>query len=303
MDEICTVQKKKKKSPSYEVRDIEFIEPPLALTEEEAQRQAADLLLGIEQPLEKPELNSRCNRPDAVRKEFLKYLRSGLGYQADFTHPILEGETFSNALIHRKLFELKNYFSLLPVRPRQAATHQSQENQIEEVRKAFLDYLKIDFPTGRHWKNPSSSRVYSNVEVREALNHYKEAYDGLSALHYKSLWCLFTTQASRTFISQNFGFGDNSVLRLWHDAIDGIMLILDYRDLNPHFGGEYHKDYHALWCLISTRTTRSQASEYFNLSDSSIKRLWNDLIDPLLLALAYPDISMETAMTLYKNRG
>jgi hypothetical protein len=302
MAKVCTVQKKK--TPSYEVRDIQFAEPPLALTEEEAEKQAARIIKDFLDPVKSKKLDSRCNRPDAIRKEFLKYLRAGFGYQEDFKHPILD-ETFSNQLVHQKLFELKNHFALKESsQSSRLSSHTiARSCSSADVRNAFLNYLKIEFPTGADWRNPLTNRTYTSIEIRTTLKHYQEAYNGISSLHYKSLWCLFTTQASRAFIANNFGFEDNSVLRLWHDAVDGVIVLLEYKDLNPNEGGSYHKDYHALWCLISTRTTRSQASEYFNLSDSSIKRLWNDLIDPVLLTLAYPELSIEKAMGMYRNRG
>lgn len=104
-------------------------------------------------------------------------------------------------------------------------------NQPDLVRSSFAKYLKEGFPHELSWTHPCSSRklVFSHELIKSKL----EAYKLLNRGNYRALWCLYTTGQSRAFIADHFNFSGSSIKRRWNRAIDCIMIMLMFPELEP----------------------------------------------------------------------
>lgn len=97
------------------------------------------------------------------------------------------------------------------------------------IRKSFLDYLKKEFCHGEDWKHPISNQYYSFDLIKETLKEYKKGYPE----NYSLLWALWTTQKTRVILAEQYKLSPSSVQRRWYDAIDCILLMLQFPELEP----------------------------------------------------------------------
>ncbi len=101
-------------------------------------------------------------------------------------------------------------------------------NNPDIVRTSFINYLRSSFPYGKHWEHPSGV-VFTHALIKEKLEKYKMLNRG----NYKALWCLWTTQQTRAFIAENFNFSGSSIKRRWNRAIDTLLVMLLFPELEP----------------------------------------------------------------------
>ncbi len=100
------------------------------------------------------------------------------------------------------------------------------------VRSNFLTYLKTEFPYYRNWTHPTTKEVFDYRYIKETIEEYKEYSPGF----YRALWALWTTQATRAFISENFNYSGSTIRRRWDKGIDTILLMLLFPELKvPQF--------------------------------------------------------------------
>ncbi len=102
-------------------------------------------------------------------------------------------------------------------------------NAPDIIRSAFVEYLRRDFPYGYNWIHPTTLTEYEHDVIKEKLERFRN----LNSFHYRALWCLWTTQQSRTFIANHFNFSGSSVRRLWNRSIDAILVMLFFPELEP----------------------------------------------------------------------
>lgn len=293
---------------SYQIRNCEFISRPFITTYRQANSQAIRLIEHFTDGVVcSREDEEKHNRPDVVRKSFMVYLRSQFPYGIDYIHPLTK-QTFSNSYIAERIYGLK--VALSPMRHRSVRTieYDYEPQDPQAVRQAFIKYLRTIVSTSTaksdfkvHASCHGRCRSYTYSEVKQALGEHAVLYNDMCALQARALWALFTSKASAAFIKENFGFVDNNVKRLWYSAIDAVMMILNYRDLLPDSSSR--DQYHYLWTLIITPANRSKVAEYFVCSDSTMRRVWNDILDTLLLLLLYPDLTTEHALYIYNSRA
>lgn len=287
--EICIVQNLQAKE--YSVRDLPYTPRPLITTTRQAISQA-QILLEYFNAKDKP-TELKHNRPDVVRKALITYLQHHFPHGEAFEHPLTK-QRFANKLVFKKLYALKQNKQEAPEKRMKAIPP-------KVVRKAFLSYLRESFPTGLPFKHPSNRETYSNGQLRQTFDKYKSFYNGICCLQYRSLWALFTSQASRAFISREFSFSDSNVQHLWNEATDAVMLMVRYPELVPESTDS--RAYQALYAWAVSGATRATIAEEFKFSDSSIKRLWNDTLDILLCMLMYPDVPPSRILYMYRSRG
>lgn len=101
-------------------------------------------------------------------------------------------------------------------------------NRPDPVRKSFLDYLKWGFPSKEDWHAPNRV-VYKFQDIKIALGHYRR----LNPHNYRALWTRWTSDQSREFIAENFGFSSSSIRRRWDEGISTILVMLQFPDLTP----------------------------------------------------------------------
>jgi hypothetical protein len=101
-------------------------------------------------------------------------------------------------------------------------------NRPDPVRKSFLDYLKWGFAQKDSWKHPSGD-IYPHDNIKVALEHYKR----LNPHNYRALWTRWTSDQSREFIAENFGFSSSSIRRRWDEGISTILVMLVFPELTP----------------------------------------------------------------------
>ena len=101
-------------------------------------------------------------------------------------------------------------------------------NRPDPVRKSFLDYLKWGFPSKEDWSAPNNV-VYKFNDIKVALAHYRR----LNPHNYRALWTRWTSDQSREFIAENFGFSSSSIRRRWDEGISTILVMLQFPELTP----------------------------------------------------------------------
>lgn len=95
------------------------------------------------------------------------------------------------------------------------------------IRSDFLDYLKRSFPHRLNWTHPITKEVFDYSYIKDTIEEYKYISPGF----YKPLWALWTSQATRAFISEHFNYSGSTIRRRWDKSIDTILLMLIFPEL------------------------------------------------------------------------
>lgn len=110
----------------------------------------------------------------------------------------------------------------LPLRPIR------RPNRPDPVRKSFLEYLKWNYALKESWTHPNG-KVYEYVNVSQCLSQYK----ALNKHNYRALWVRWTSDQSREFIADHFGFSSSSIKRRWDESISTILVMLEFPEHTP----------------------------------------------------------------------
>ena len=97
------------------------------------------------------------------------------------------------------------------------------------VRRSLLLYLKKEFPHGEDWKHPVSNHFYSFDLIKEKLEFYRNNCPE----NYSLLWSLWLSQRSRIVLAEQYKLSASSVNRKWSDAIDCILNLIQFPELEP----------------------------------------------------------------------
>lgn len=104
------------------------------------------------------------------------------------------------------------------------------KNTPDKVRSSFLNYLQVEFVYGDSWEHPITKEVYDKEQIQKALSIYKNYAPSL----YNALRFLWVSQYNRATIARHFNVSSSSIRRTWNKAIDSIILIILYPELDPN---------------------------------------------------------------------
>jgi len=104
------------------------------------------------------------------------------------------------------------------------------KNSPDEVRNSFIKYLRTEFGYGCDWTHPITGVVFKHSLIKEKLQEYMKYNEE----YYSCLWALWTTRQSRAKIASYFHHSASTIKRRWKAAIDIIMIMLLYPELNAN---------------------------------------------------------------------
>lgn len=96
------------------------------------------------------------------------------------------------------------------------------------------------------------------------------------------------------YLKKEFPYGEPWVHPYTKDVYSSTLIRKVLKEYQHHNALSYR----ALWALWTTQAPRSFIADSFNFSGSSLKRLWNDGIDYIMLRLYYPELAPEVPLKL-----
>lgn len=106
---------------------------------------------------------------------------------------------------------------------------QQEVNSPHQLAENFFWYLRNRFPNDKVWRHPTSLKVYSSLEVKNALELYRQ----LDPPRYSMLWCLWISSHSRDKVCKARRINEQELITGWYEAIDMVLFILINPELVP----------------------------------------------------------------------
>jgi len=117
----------------------------------------------------------------------------------------------------------------IPISPTAEELGRDKEGGENYVRRSFINYLKEDLPYGRDWEHPISGDLISQQLIKEKLEFYREE----NPEGYYLLWSLWTSQNTREGMATKHNYSSSSVQRRWNEAINTILTLILFPELEP----------------------------------------------------------------------
>jgi len=123
---------------------------------------------------------------------------------------------------------LEEYANDLPLAKKSLSLKRNNKtNSPNKIRTSFISYLMTEFPHQQSWTHPTTLQEFSHSSILSILSRYKQT----NPERYKALYVLFTTQKTRAFVAERLFISSSTVRRHWDKAIDTVMVMLLYPEL------------------------------------------------------------------------
>jgi len=100
------------------------------------------------------------------------------------------------------------------------------------VHYSLLAYLQSSFIWGHSWEHPISHETYSPELIRTKLLAYKH----IDLVSYQKLFLVWVNLKDRRPRAKRFGWSEESLYEGWKKALNGVLLLLLFPELDPILG-------------------------------------------------------------------